>query len=108
MTNTEFNIVVKEQLERIEKVLVKKAGEYSLETDRLSVFKQAAGLTGETPEKALYGFMLKHIVSITDMIQSEAAFPESLWLEKMTDIHNYLILLQALLIDTGRSTNKEE
>ena len=107
MTNADFNVVVKEQLDRIEQILVKKGNEYSLDTDRLSVFKHAAGFTNETPEKALYGFMLKHLISITDMIYSEKAYSQELWEEKMTDIHNYLILLHGLLQDTGRMIIKE-
>ena len=102
MTTPEFNKVVEEQLERIRNVLVKKAAEYNLDDDRLSVFKHAAALSEETPEQALFGFMLKHLISITDLINSKEAYPEELWLEKMTDIHNYLILLQGLLKDTGR------
>ena len=102
MTTPEFNKVVEDQLERIRSVLVKKAAEYNLDDDRLSVFKHAAALSEETPEQALFGFMLKHLISITDLINSKEAYPEELWLEKMTDIHNYLILLQGLLKDTGR------
>ena len=60
MTTDRFNEVVKEQLERIEKLLVKKQAEYNLDADRLSVFKHGAALSGETPEQVLYGFLLKH------------------------------------------------
>lgn len=102
MTTPEFNKVVEEQLERIGNVLVKKAAEYNLDDDRLSVFKHAAALSEETPEQALYGFMLKHIISVTDMINSKAAYKQEVWDEKITDICNYLILLQGLLRDTGR------
>lgn len=102
MTTPEFNKVVEDQLERIRNVLVKKAAEYNLDTDRLSVFKHAAALSEETPEQALYGFMLKHIISMTDMINSKGTYSEERWNEKLTDIHNYLILLQGLLKDTGR------
>ena len=102
MTTPEFNKVVEDQLERIGNVLVKKAAEYNLDDDRLSVFKHAAALSEETPEQALYGFMLKHVISVTDMINSKAVYSEELWNEKITDICNYLILLQGLLRDTGR------
>ena len=102
MTTPEFNRVVEDQLERIRNVLVKKAAEYNLDDDRLSVFKHAAALSEETPEQALYGFMLKHIISMTDMINSKEAYSEGLWNEKLTDICNYVILLQGLLRDTGR------
>jgi hypothetical protein len=102
MTTLEFNKVVEDQLDRIKNVLVKKQAEYNLDDDRLSVFKHGAGCSEETPEQVLYGFMLKHIISVTDMINSEGTYTEELWNEKITDICNYLILLQGLLIDTGR------
>jgi len=102
MNTPEFNKVVEDQLTRIRNVLIKKAAEYNLDEDRLSVFKHAAGLSKETPEQALYGFMLKHIISVTDMVNSEKVYTEELWNEKITDICNYLILLQGLLRDTGR------
>ena len=107
MKTQDFNIVVEDQLERIRSVLVKKAAEYNLDEDRLSVFKHAAALSEETPEQALYGFMLKHIISMTDMINSKEAYSKELWDEKLTDICNYIILLQGLLMDTGRMIVKE-
>lgn len=102
MNSCDFNTIVEKQLDRIKNVLVKKAAEYNLDEDRLSVFKHAAALSEETPEQALYGFMLKHIISVTDMINSKEIYTEELWNEKITDICNYLILLQGLLRDTGR------
>ena len=108
MTSPDFNKVVEAQLERIKNVLVKKEAEYNLGTDRLSVFKHGAGITEETPEQVLYGFMLKHIISVTDMVNSKATYSEELWNEKITDICNYLILLQGLLRDTGRMTIEKE
>lgn len=108
MTPVEFNKVVEDQLARIQRVLVKKENEYSLGTDRMSVFKHGAGITEETPEQVLYGFMLKHIISVTDMVNSKATYSEELWNEKITDICNYLILLQGLLRDTGRMTIEKE
>lgn len=108
MNTPEFNKVVEAQLNRITNVLIKKAAEYNLGTDRLAVFKHAAAISEETPEQALFGFMLKHIISITDMINSKKAYPEALWNEKITDICNYLILLQGLLEDTGRMTTPDD
>lgn len=107
MTTPDFNKVVEDQLDRIRNVLVKKAAEYNLDDDRLSVFKHAAALSEETPEQALYGFMLKHIISMTDMINSKQTYSEALWNEKLTDINNYTILLQGLLRDTGRMTTND-
>jgi hypothetical protein len=69
MKTERFNKIVEDQLERIRSVLVKKAGEYNLEEDRLGFFKRSAAFAQETPEQALYGFLLKHLQSITDMVQ---------------------------------------
>ena len=107
MRTPEFNKIVEDQLDRIKNVLVKKAVEYNLDDDRLSVFKHGAGISEETPEQVLYGFMLKHIISVTDMINSKDAYTEELWNEKITDICNYLILLQGLLRDTERMITTE-
>lgn len=106
MTTEKFNKIVEDQLDRIKNMLIKKAGEYNLEEDRLGFFKRAAGLAQITPEQALYGFLLKHIVSVSDMITSGKDYPKDLWLEKITDVENYLILLLGLLEDTGRAIEK--
>lgn len=99
MTTEKFNEVVEAQLARIRNVLVKKQAEYNLDADRLSVFKHAAGLSKETPEQALYGFLLKHLISQADMISTGEKYTKDLWLEKITDIMNYNILLLGLLED---------
>lgn len=107
MTAKDFNELVDRQLERIKAVLCKKEGEYNLEEDRLGFFKRAAALAQETPEQALYGFMLKHLVSLSDMVQSGKTYSEALFEEKITDIENYLLLLLGLLKDGGRMTEGE-
>ena len=99
MTTERFNEIVEEQLERIRKTLVKKADEYNLEADRLGFFKRAATFANTTPEKALYGFLLKHLVSLNDMVTSGDKYSKELFLEKITDVENYLILLLGLLED---------
>lgn len=99
MTHERFNEIVKEETKRIENILVKKQAEYNLDEDRLSHFKRAAVLAQETPEQVLYGYMLKHIMSVSDMVASGDNYSKEVWVEKMTDIHNYLILLLGLLED---------
>jgi len=85
METERFNKIVEEQVERIKSVLIKKADEYNLEEDRLGFFKRSAAFAQETPEQALYGFLLKHLQSITDMVQSGNSYSEDLWREKITD-----------------------
>ena len=103
MLTSDFNAIVEAQQERIKTVLVNKGVEYNLDTaDRFSDFKRAAALTGLTPEQVLYSYMLKHIMSITDMVQSGDKFSKERWEEKIGDIQVYLTLLRGLLEDTGR------
>ena len=68
MNTEEFNKIVEDQLERIRSVLVKKAGEYNLEEDRLGFFKRSAAFAQETPEQALYGFLLKHLQEFVQVL----------------------------------------
>ena len=108
MRVSEFNPIVEKQLKKIEDLLVSKGAEYALdESDRFCDFKQAAALTGQTPEQVLYGYMLKHIMSVTMMVQTEGTFTVERWEEKITDIMVYLTLLRGLLEDTPRMINKE-
>ena len=108
MKTTDFNVIVKEQLQKIEDLLVLKGVEYNLdENDRFSDFKQAAAFTGQTPEQVLYGYMLKHIMSITSMIQTAEEFSKARWVEKITDNMVYLVLLRGLLEDTPRMLGEE-
>lgn len=108
MITQEFNKIVDEQLKRIEKLLVVKGAEYNLdENDRFSDFKRASAFTGQTPEQVLYGYMLKHIMSVTDMVQSGQVFTKERWEEKLTDVQVYLTLLRGLLEDTGRMSINE-
>lgn len=109
MKTTDFNVIVREQLKRIEDVLISKGAEYNLdETDRFSDFKQAAAFSGQTPEQVLYGYMLKHWASVTSMIQTEGEFTKERWIEKITDSMVYLTLLLGLLEDTPRMTKETD
>ena len=44
-------------------------------------------------------FLLKHLISQADMISTGEKYTKELWLEKITDIMNYNILLLGLLED---------
>jgi len=108
--NAEFfdEHVVKNRLFEIERTLGAKADEYA-RGDRLSNFKKAASLLGCTPERALLGFVTKHIVALADFVNDLEAGecqPMSRWTEKTGDIANYMILLEALLVD--RASGEEQ
>lgn len=108
MTNKEFEGVFNRRVETLRKVLIQKAKEYARGGDRLSNFKKAAGAQGCTPEQALLGMWMKHVISIVDLVKDleEGKTAEyELWDEKITDAMNYLVLLDALIQE--RLTNKK-
>lgn len=101
MKNEEFDNIVDFRIDRILAILRIKAEEYA-RGDRLSNFKRAAAMLGSTPERALVGMMAKHWVSILDMvddIEKDISHEPSVWNEKIGDSVNYLILLEALVIE---------
>jgi hypothetical protein len=107
MTNEEFQDFLDEQLCQIKKVLAGKNIHYARGNDKLHNFKKAAVRLDCTPEKALQGMLVKHQVSIDDMIDdldSNVYHSLPLWREKIIDAINYHLLLFAL-IEERKSLN---
>jgi hypothetical protein len=100
MNHDEFQAVFNRQVKQCGAKLLEKSAEYATEEDKLHNFKVAATLNGETPEQALWGMQTKHIVSISDMVQSGKQFPKEVWDEKLGDFINYAILLRAQIFET--------
>lgn len=99
MTIDRFNEVVKEFVDKTESTLIKKQDEYNLGKDRFEFFKRMAEIEGVTPEQALSHCVTKHITSFYDMVKSGDKFTKQLWMDKLGDITNYMILLYGLLED---------
>ena len=112
MNTEDFDTVVDECINIIKKSLKSKGKEYAGNSDnRLVNFERGGEMDRTTPEAALKGYWLKHIVSIfeiIDYITKEnkkvglilVAKPEIDWEmveEKIKDLINYPILLKALL-----------
>lgn len=103
MKHTRFSRLVEERLNSCKDVLISKDKEYSSEGDRLHNFKRAAALDEESPEKALWGMMKKHIISMRDMVEkideNEPCYIPSKELvhEKLGDVINYTLLLEGLI-----------
>lgn len=108
MDQEEFEQVFDRVIEQSRAVLVEKAREYASDGDRMHNFKRAAGFTGGTPEQALWGFLTKHLVSLSDMVRSEKVYPAEVWDEKLGDALNYLILLRALVFDSEYERSKTD
>lgn len=106
--NTEtFEKVLKERIRNIERVLKAKSEEYALGGDRLHNFKTAAAMGQTTQVKALWGMAMKHLVSVVDLV--EGRLPASAYFvnEKVGDLINYLILLEAALLEPLRSPDEQ-
>lgn len=101
MTNESFNEIIDLTVKRdILDCIKRKGEEYSLgNADRLVDFKQGASLTGQNATQVLFGYLLKHIVNLTNMVQSGDAFTQATWDEKTKDIINYCILIRGTVVD---------
>ncbi len=97
MNSLKFNDIVEQRVESIRSVLVKKGAEYATAHDRFHNFRVAARMNDTTPVKALKGMMLKHEVSVDDLIYNRCELTKELIEEKIGDNINYLILLEGLL-----------
>ena len=67
------------------------------------IISMAAELSGKSPEECLGGMMVKHTVSIYDMLSSSSDYSSEMWEEKITDHINYLLILKAMLDDVRRA-----
>lgn len=96
-----FNRIVEERIQKIKSTLISKGAEYASDNDRLYNFKRAGRISNQSSIQVLLGMMLKHWVSVLDLIEElrpiDPVIEEDLINEKIGDIINYLILLEALL-----------
>jgi hypothetical protein len=102
MTPEEFNEVVHRRQAETIRILANKAIEYAPGEDRLHNFKRAGFMLGVIPEKALVGMLVKHLVSVFDMVddlERDVWNPLAQWSEKLVDAINYLHLLEGLVVE---------
>lgn len=98
----DFNKIVDQRVEKIKATLITKAKEYANDLDRLHNFNRGAQISGQIREKVLNGFMLKHQISLLDILDNmeKGINPTREVIdEKIGDIINYLILLEASIIN---------
>ena len=104
MKEQEFNEFLEEKIKDIRETLSLKGNEYAFNDDRLHNFKVAGRIKGESPEEALYGMLIKHLVSVEDLVKGRLENRRSIVAEKLGDVRNYLILLEALFEDIRHTT----
>lgn len=95
-SHAQFEKVLQQRCLSMQETLGTKAKEYSIGGNRYHNFDVAARVLGVTPEKALLGMWMKHIVSVLDMIAAEKPMDEKVIDEKIGDLINYAVLLEGL------------
>jgi len=111
MDNEEFMRIVGCRMAKCLSVLEPKGKEYSRSHDRLWNFRRAGEILGNTPEDACLGMMVKHFVSIMDMVRDcneGKSTPQVTKDEKFNDLHNYLYLLEALISEHNNPTLEDD
>ena len=106
MNATDFDKIVGDRMEWCIETLCKKGDEYARNGDRLWNFKVAARKRDCRPAQALAGMMVKHTVSVDDIIDGLAngiVPPREMVAEKIGDSINYLLLLEGL-VEEERAT----
>jgi len=106
MTKEEFNEIVNNQMYACSSMLINKRKEYASDYNVFANFDKAVGLSfHDSSEKVLWGYMVKHLQSIKDIVEHVSVdgcngYPTQIILdEKFTDSINYLIILKAMIED---------
>lgn len=100
MKEPRFDQLVKERCEKLVNTISVKGKEYRRNNDVFHNFNRTSQITGETPERALLGFMLKHFVSVLDIIDDldKGIIPkEEIVDEKLGDLCTYVVILETML-----------
>jgi len=98
MKSEEFNQLFENAVAQERVTLGVKREEYAGGHDRLENFHTGSEITGLTPMQTLWGYLAKHLASVRDIVNGKVVSREVLR-EKIGDSRNYLVLLEALVLD---------
>lgn len=105
VSHVDFDVILQERINKILMVLAKKSSEYSTRDNRMHNFEfasaimEAAGFE-TSREREIISMMNKHVVSVYDLVRKTLSHEQISPLvidEKIGDMINYLILLEACL-----------
>ncbi|HNT18710.1 MAG TPA: hypothetical protein PKJ37_12565 [Acidobacteriota bacterium] len=103
MTKKQFEKVMRHSMHRRELVFGRKQAEYAPTGDNVfHNFERAAAMQGISREEALRGMMVKHLVSIFDMIDGAAegkSYPREVIDQKLGDMDIYNLLLEGMFVE---------
>jgi hypothetical protein len=103
MTREDFSRRVEKRIDLVRQTLLAKHKEYAKDDNVFRNFDEAAGglsLHGSSAE-VLWSYMTKHLVSIKDIVADNKPVDTTVVSEKIGDVINYLILLEAMLNQQG-------
>ena len=103
MTREDFSRRVEKRIDLVRQTLLTKHKEYAKDDNVFRNFDEAAGglsLHGSSAE-VLWSYMTKHLVSIKDIVADNKPVDTEIVSEKIGDVINYLILLEAMLNQQG-------
>ena len=111
MNQTEFDVVVKRVIERLELMLSDKRAEYATDNDVLSNLRRVGSMNNIQPEQALMVLVSKHLAALMKF-NKEVVFggqvrPLEQWDEKIIDIMAYMVLLEALVVERLKQEDRE-
>lgn len=98
MTEEQFDKIIEETLKDIRETLLVKGKEYRRNNDPFHNFNKGVEITGKTREEVIWGFALKHFISIQDIkVDVKNGFVPNLELlnEKYNDLIIYLLIEKA-------------
>lgn len=103
MTREEFTNKVEKRIDLIRQTLLTKHKEYAKDDNVFRNFDEAAGgfSLHSTSSEVLWSYMTKHLVSIKDIVADKKPVDTAVVSEKIGDVINYLILLEAMLNQQG-------
>ncbi|QAU06758.1 hypothetical protein HWC06_gp52 [Gordonia phage Duffington] len=103
MESAVFNQLVEETLAEVKQILMIKGVEYvpgGEEQDRFHNFEISAAFNQQRSTEALWGFLTKHLVSLSDMVKVDSTdHTMAKWDEKIHDAIIYLILLKGIVTE---------
>jgi hypothetical protein len=103
MTREDFSRRVEKRIDLVRQTLLTKHKEYAKDDNVFRNFDEAAGGLSlhSTSAEVLWSYMTKHLVSIKDIVSDNVPVRNGLVSEKIGDVINYLILLEAMLNEKG-------
>lgn len=99
MSHDDFNMILERRIQLMRAVLSVKAKEYATGKDRLHNCQAAADELGGAPAENAWGFVKKQLISVRDLILGDQPVTKAMIDERIGDAQNYLVLIEALLIE---------